>query len=210
MAAVETSTNTVHDGCNYYLMCKINDNDWECIIDKAFILHTHNSKLYGQFLSSAWFKKYISIDDAFDLLIIRLPRRDTTFRPEEQVTVDILKRRLNSAINYDILDFVVIHKHYRCDITKYTCNILNEELSNDETRSVITDNAIFGVPNYTNINLTFEAVRVENDHNNTSQDICQRPHLTRNDGSWNTYRNSLLDTEVKFYITCPHFTLNID
>ena len=144
MAAVETSTNTVHDGCNYYLMCKINDNDWECIIDKAFILHTHNSKLYGQFLSSAWFKKYISIDDAFDLLIIRLPRRDTTFRPEEQVTVDILKRRLNSAINYDILDFVVIHKHYRCDITKYTCNILNEELSKDETRSVITDNEFSG------------------------------------------------------------------
>jgi len=209
MAAVETSTNTVHDGCNYYLMCKINDNDWECIIDKAFILHTHNSKLYGQFLSSAWFKKYISIDDAFDLLIIRLPRRDTTFRPEEQVTVDILKRRLNSAINYDILDFVVIHKHYRCDITKYTCNILNEELSKDETRSVITDNAIFGVPNYTNINLTFEAVRVENDHHNSCQDICHRPQLTRNDGSWNTYRNSLSDTEVKFYITCPHFTLNI-
>ena len=210
MAAIETDPNTVHGGCNYYLMCKINDNEWECIIDNAFILHTRDRKLYGQFLSSAWFKKHISVDDGFDLLIIRLPCRDINVHSNEQATLDILRQQLNGAINYDILDFVVIHKHYRRDITKYTCNILNEDLTKDETRSVITDNAIFGVPNYTNINLTFEAVRVENDHNNTSQDICQRPHLTRNDGSWNTYRNSLLDTEVKFYITCPHFTLNID
>ena len=37
------------------------------------------------------------------------------------------------------------------------------------------------------------------------------PQLSRNDGSWNNYRNSFSDTdnEPSYYITCPHFTLNI-
>jgi hypothetical protein len=218
MAAIETSAKNVYDGCNYYLMCKIKGNDWDCIINKSFILHTNDGKLYGQFLSSMWFKKHISIDDVFDLLVIRLPRRDTQFHPDEQVTIDILKERLSELdecshvsgdINYDILDFVVIHKHYRSDITKYTCNILNDQLVNGETRSVITDSTIFSAPNYSNINMTFEVVRSEDTQSNIVQDITNPPQLIRNDGSWNSYRHSLSNDDVKFYITCPQFTLNI-
>ena len=219
MASIESDTYTLHNGCNYYLMCKINDNDWDCIIDKAFVLHTYDSRLYGQFLSSMWFKKHINIDDVIDLLIIRLPRQNITVHSYEHITIDILRHRLcvfegyihlNGVINYDILDFVVIHKHYSCDTTKNTCNILKDHLTRDEYRSVITDNVISGVPNHTNINLTFEVVCTENKHHNTSQDIYKRPHLKRNDGSWNTYHHSLSDSVVEFYITSPQFTLNIE
>ena len=164
---------------------------------------------------------------------MRLPRRDSTFHPDIMITADMLSHRLSDYeqhnrvgeyVNYDMLDFVVIYKQYRSDTTKYIVNILNEHNSND-TRSSITDNSVFGTPAYNNINMTFEMVKdidsaintnivnlnmVNIGNTNEGLDI-PIPQLSRNDGSWNTYRNSYSDTENEpsYYITCPHFTLNI-
>ena len=233
MAAIVINTNCVHAGCSYYLMYRINSGEWISFLNKAFVLHSNSGKLHGQFLSSSWFKKQIKKNDTIDVLVVRLPRRDSTFHPDIMITADMLSRRLSDYeqhnrvgeyVNYDMLDFVVIYKQYRSDTTKYIVNILNERNSND-TRSSITDNSVFGTPAYNNINMTFEMVKeidqlantnivnlnMVNIGNTTDGLDIPIPQLSRNDGSWNNYRNSFSDTdnEPSYYITCPHFTLNI-
>ena len=46
---------------------------------------------------------------------------------------------------------------------------------------------------------------------NALNEYLDIPRLSRNDGSWNIYRNSFSDTNnvPVYYITCPQFTLNI-
>tara|TARA_B100000287_G_C20626266_1_gene777942 strand:+ start:278 stop:883 length:606 start_codon:yes stop_codon:yes gene_type:complete len=201
-------------------MIRINESHWECFLDKPFILNTQDGKLYGQFLSSLWFKLQIQSKDSIDLLIIKLPRRDSTFHPNEQITSDIIYTSItqfeenntdSSNINYEMLDFVVIHKHYGSNLIKYICNKLVDKLKDQEKRDAIRDNELFGTPIFSSIDITFEVIRedVETDvleNLNTSMSI---PRLTRNDSSWNTYRNSFSEADVKYYITCPLFTLNI-
>lgn len=212
--------NTVYNSCNYYIMIRINESHWECFLDKPFILNTQDGILYGQFLSSLWFKLQIQSKDSIDLLIIKLPRRDSTFHPNEQITSDIIYTSItqfeenntdSSNINYEMLDFVVIHKHYGSNLIKYICNKLVDKLKDHEKRDAIRDNELFGTPIFSSIDITFEVIRedVETDvleNLNTSMSI---PRLTRNDSSWNTYRNSFSEADVKYYITCPLFTLNI-
>ena len=212
--------NTVYNSCNYYIMIRINESHWECFLDKPFILNTQDGKLYGQFLSSLWFKLQIQSKDSIDLLIIKLPRRDSTFHPNEQITSDIIYTSItqfeenntdSSNINYEMLDFVVIHKHYGSNLIKYICNKLVDKLKDNDKRDAIRDNELFGTPIFSSIDITFEVIRedVETDvleNLNTSMSI---PRLTRNDSSWNTYRNSFSEADVKYYITCPLFTLNI-
>lgn len=212
--------NTVYNSCNYYIMIRINESHWECFLDKPFILNTKDGKLYGQFLSSLWLKLQIQSEDSIDLLIIKLPRRDSTFHPNEQITSDIIYTSItqfeenntdSSNINYEMLDFVVIHKHYGSNLIKYICNKLVDKLKDQEKRDAIRDNELFGTPIFSSIDITFEVIRedVETDvleNLNTSMSI---PRLTRNDSSWNTYRNSFSEADVKYYITCPLFTLNI-
>ena len=96
--------------------------------------------------------------------------------------------------------------------------MINERNSGDN-RNTITDESIFGTPHKSNINMTFEMLNemdsIDNlnilDNSNTIIEGLDIPHLSRNDGSWNTYRNSFSDTnnDPVYYITCPQFTLNI-
>ena len=212
--------NTVYDRCNYYIMIRLNDSHWKCFLDKPFILNTHDGKLYGQFLSSLWLKLQIQSEDSIDLLIIKLPRRDSTFHPNEQITSDIIITSIiqfeenntdSSNINYEMLDFVVIHKHYGSNLIKYICNKLVDKLKEYEKRDAIRDNEIFGTPIFSSIDITFEVVRedVETDVSENSNNSMTIPRLTRNDSSWNTYRNSFSESDIKYYITCPLFSLNI-
>ena len=218
------NTNRVHDGCNYYLMCRISNGEWVSFLNKAFVLHSKNGKLHGQFLSSSWFKKQIQYNETLDVLVVRLPRRDSTFHPDIMITADMLSQRLTEYathnlcteyVNYEGLDFVVIHKHYHSDTIKYTCNMINERNSWDN-RNTVTDESIFGTPNGSNINMTFEMLDSLVNLNilDTTIDLNEGldiPRLSRNNGSWNTYRNSCSDTnnDPVYYITCPQFTLNI-
>lgn len=227
------NTNCVHEGCSYYLMCRINNGEWISFLNKAFVLYSNNGKLHGQFLSSSWFKKLIKHNDTIDVIVVRLPRRDSTFHPDVMITADMLSQRLSDYerdnrdgehVNYDMLDFVVIYKQYHTNTTKYICNVLKESNSNN-TRNSITDNLVFGTPAYNNINMSFEMVKdidpvvntnivnlnmVNIGNTNEGLDI-PIPQLSRNDGSWNTYINSFSDTNnnVSYYITCPQFSLNI-
>ena len=224
-----TNTNRVHGGCNYYLMCRISNGEWVSFLNKAFVLHSNNGKLHGQFLSSSWFKKQIQYNESLDVLVIRLPRSDSTFHPDIMITADMLSRRLteyethnqcSESVNYEELDFVAIHKHYRCDTIKYTCNMINERNSGDN-RTSVTDESIFGTHGESNINMTFEMLNemdsfvnlniIDNSNIDTLNECLDIPRLSRNDGSWNIYRNSISDTnnDPVYYITCPQFTLNI-
>ncbi len=223
MASIDMNTNRLYGGCNYYLMCRISNGEWVSFLNKAFVLHTNNGKLHGQFLSSSWFKKQIQYNDSLDVLIVRLPRRDSTFHPDIMITADMLSQRLTDHtihnlcteyVNYEELDFVAIHKHYPCDTIKHTCNMINECNSGDN-RNTVTDESIFGTPQKSNINMTFEMDSTVNlnilDTSNALNEYLDIPRLSRNDGSWNIYRNSFSDTnnEPVYYITCPQFTLNI-
>ena len=152
MSSIDMNTNRLYDGCNYYLMCRISNGEWVSFLNKAFVLHSNNGKLHGQFLSSSWFKKQIHYHESLDVLIVRLPRRDSTFHPDIMITSDMLSQRLTEYeshnrcteyINYEELDFVAIHKHYPCDTIKYTCNMINEPNSGDN-RNTVTDESIFG------------------------------------------------------------------
>jgi hypothetical protein len=229
MTSMVTNTNRVHGGCNYYLMCRISNGEWVSFLNKAFVLHSNNGKLHGQFLSSSWFKKQIQYNESLDVLVIRLPRSDSTFHPDIMITADMLSRRLteyethnqcSESVNYEELDFVAIHKHYRCDTIKYTCNMINERNSGDN-RTSVTDESIFGTHGESNINMTFEMLNemdsfvnlniIDNSNIDTLNECLDIPRLSRNDGSWNIYRNSISDTnnDPVYYITCPQFTLNI-
>lgn len=229
MTSIVTNTNRVHGGCNYYLMCRISNGEWVSFLNKAFVLHSNNGKLHGQFLSSSWFKKQIQYNESLDVLVIRLPRSDSTFHPDIMITADMLSRRLteyethnqcSESVNYEELDFVAIHKHYRCDTIKYTCNMINERNSGDN-RTSVTDESIFGTHGESNINMTFEMLNemdsfvnlniIDNSNIDTLNECLDIPRLSRNDGSWNIYRNSFSDTnnDPVYYITCPQFTLNI-
>lgn len=229
MASIVTNTNRVHCGCNYYLMCRISNGEWVSFLNKAFVLHSNNGKLHGQFLSSSWFKKQIQYNESLDVLVIRLPRSDSTFNPDITITADMLSQRLteyethnlcSEYVNYEELDFVAIHKHYRCDTIKYTCNMINERNSGDN-RNTVTDESIFGTHGESNINMTFEMLNemdslvnvniMDNSNIDSLNECLDIPRLSRNDGSWNIYRNSFSDTnnEPVYYITCPQFTLII-
>lgn len=229
MASIVMNTNRVHDGCNYYLMCRISNGEWVSFLNKAFVLHSNNGKLHGQFLSSSWFKKQIQYNESLDVLIVRLPHRDSTFHPDITITADMLSQRLTEYerdnrcteyVNYEELDFVAIHKHYRCDTIKYTCNMINERNSGDN-RNTVTYESIFGTHGESNINMTFEMLNemdslvnvniIDNSNIDTLNECLDIPRLSRNDGSWNIYRNSFSDTnnDPVYYITCPHFTLII-
>ena len=229
MASIVMNTNRVHGGCNYYLMCRISNGEWVSFLNKAFVLHSNNGKLHGQFLSSSWFKKQIQYNESLDVIIVRLPHRDSTFNPDITITADMLSQRLteyethnlcSEYVNYEELDFVAIHKHYRCDTIKYTCNMINERNSGDN-RTSVTDESIFGTHGESNINMTFEMLNemdsfvnlniIDNSNIDTLNECLDIPRLSRNDGSWNIYRNSFSDTnnDPVYYITCPQFTLNI-
>ena len=229
MASIVMNTNRVHGGCNYYLMCRISNGEWVSFLNKAFVLHTNNGKLHGQFLSSSWFKKQIQYNESLDVIIVRLPHRDSTFHPDITITADMLSQRLteyethnlcSEYVNYEELDFVAIHKHYRCDTIKYTCNMISERNSGDN-RNTVTDESIFGTHCESNINMTFEMLNemdslvnlniIDNSNIDTLNECLDIPRLSRNDGSWNIYRNSFSDTnnEPVYYITCPQFTLII-
>lgn len=222
MASMSIETNRVHEGCSYYLMCRIDGGVWFSFLNKGFVLHSNNGKLHGQFLSSSWFKKKIKRNDTIDVIVVRLPNRESTLHPDIAITDDILSQRLtdyerdnrvSEYVNYNMLDFVVIYKHYSSDTTKYICNILQERNS-ENTRSSITDNSIFDETQYDNINITFDMINDINPlpANDAANDAAiPIPHLSRNDGSWNAYRNSFSDTdnEPSYYITCPQFTINI-
>ena len=89
------------------------------------------------------------------------------------------------------------------------------DCNSGDNRNTVTDESIFGTPQKSNINMTFEMDSTVNlnilDTSNALNEYLDIPRLSRNDGSWNIYRNSFSDTnnEPVYYITCPQFTLNI-
>ena len=110
MESSHSSNPKVFDGCNYYFMYKIN-NEWKCVINTPFVLNYDGNYLSGQYLSSSWFKSEIEINSDLHIIIIKLPRRDTTICPEEVTTIEILKKRLiefeNIAVSVDYNDMQI-------------------------------------------------------------------------------------------------------
>lgn len=222
----------VFDGCNYYLMYRINNNDWECIF-KPFVMSYDGHYLSGQYLSSSWFKQEIKENSTLDILVIKLPRRDSNFCPEEHLTIDMLRVRLfeyenNTIYNIDYcdLEFVVAYRHCKSEYLNNVYGRIKEKIVDNENRisplleiACYTENA--SENNF--ISLKYEIICedvnsneyilynsiIENNSINTNTTLDQ-PQLTRSDNSWNRY--SIDDIEkanekYKKYITTPNFKI---
>ena len=223
----------VFDGCNYYLMYRINDNKWNCIF-KSFVMSYDGEHLSGQYLSSTWFKEEIKNNNSLDILIIKLPRRDSSICPEEHLTIDMIRERLieyeNDTIyniDYCELEFVVAYRH--CN-SKYLNNVydkIKEKIVDNENRiSPLLEMACY-IENETEndfISLKYEIIHEEeNVYNNIlnnsimannsiiTNTTINQPELTRSDNSWNRYSINKNENEnYKYYITTPNFKIVVN
>ena len=180
----------VFDGCNYYLMYRINNNDWECIF-KPFVMSYDGHYLSGQYLSSSWFKQEIKENSTLDILVIKLPRRDSNFCPEEHLTIDMLRERLieyenNTIYNMDYcdLDFVVAYRHCESEYLNNMYDRIKENIVDNENRiSPLLEMACYTENETENnfISLKYEIV-------------CE--HINWNDNSMSVYNSMSADNSM--------------
>ena len=128
----------VFDGCNYYLVYRINNNEWKCEF-KPYVMSYDGHHLSGQYLSSTWFKRQIKENYTLDILVIKLPVRESSFCPEERLTIDMLREALleyenNTIYNIDYcdLDFVVAYRHCNPEYLNNVYDRIKEKLVDNE------------------------------------------------------------------------------
>tara|TARA_A100001015_G_C15035286_1_gene735806 strand:+ start:2027 stop:2557 length:531 start_codon:yes stop_codon:yes gene_type:complete len=113
---------------NFYFMYRINKYEWKYFLERPFLINIqHNTNIiYGQFITSNWFKCLINPTDNIELLVIKLPKKGNN------ITIDNILYYLTDANNYDNLDFVAVYYKYSNDYIKKLCNNnLNNKLDND-------------------------------------------------------------------------------
>tara|TARA_Y100000996_G_scaffold369507_1_gene316527 strand:- start:14831 stop:15523 length:693 start_codon:yes stop_codon:yes gene_type:complete len=217
----------VFDGCNYYLMYRINNNDWECIF-KPFVMSYDGEHLSGQYLSSSWFKQEIKENYKLDILVIKLPRRDSNFCPEEHLTIDMLRERLieyenNTIYNMDYcdLDFVVAYRNCKPEYLNNVYDRIKENIvDNDNKISPLLEMAGYTENKTENnfISLKYEIICEDINWNEnilynsiiTNTTTLDQPQLTRSDNSWNRYSVDEIENaneKYKKYITTPNFKI---
>lgn len=219
----ENNNPKVFDGCNYYLMYKIDNNDWICVLNNSFVLSNDNNVLNGQFLSSLWFKHEICEKISMSVIIIKLPKSSSVLYQEQlmhMIKTKIFDYENNNGnnINYNELEFVVAYKYYNNNTIKNMCNKLKTKINDDHLlRSSLSDTI-----NYSdydskddNISLKFEIQYGRFDNNNTSyyQDNINpiKPtKLVRCNNSWSQQNKNTESIEsYQYFITCPIFSINV-
>tara|TARA_Y100000589_G_C27174751_1_gene638236 strand:- start:1513 stop:2193 length:681 start_codon:yes stop_codon:yes gene_type:complete len=225
MDRFDTNNPKIFDGCNYYLMYKIND-EWKCVINTPFVLNYDGNYLYGQYLSSLWFKSEIETNSEMHIIIIKLPRRDSTICPQEIVTIEMLKNRLveyeNVAVNidYNELEFVVAYKYYDVKRINEVCCHLKSKIENEDNISSLLETASYSEYDSVNdeLSLKYEILYEDNSFNSEISDVTnniianevtniERPQLIRSDNSWNLYIKN--KNNYKYFITSPVFKIKI-
>ena len=175
---MNTNNTILQNDCNFYFMYRINKYEWKYFLDRPFITTTTQDNIYGQFISSNWFKCLIKPTDIIEIIVIKLPKRRNKIHPDNNNTIDMILYYLTIIDNYDDLNFVVMYYKYDVDYLNSICNVkLNENLNN-ENKSInkiikINDNKEFG--------MTFGC-------------------------SVTKQKNNLIEVLKKeYYITCPNF-----
>jgi len=217
----------VFDGCNYYLMYRINNKEWKCL-DKQFVMSYDGHYLSGQYLSSSWFKQEIKDNDILDILVIKLPYRESNICPEERLTIDMLRERLfeyenNTIYNIDYcgLDFVVAYRHYKSEYLNNAYDRIKEKIVDNQNRiSPLLEIAGYSENEYINdsITLKYEIIcedinSIDNILNNSviENTTIEQPQLTRSDNSWNRYSiDEIENASYKKYITTPNFKIAVN
>ena len=221
----ENNNPKVFDGCNYYLMYKIDNSDWMCVLNNSFVLSNDNNVLNGQFLSSLWFKQEICENISMSVIIIKLPKSSSVIYQEQlihMIKTKIFDYEINNRdnINYNDLEFVVAYKYYNNNTIKNMCNKLKTKINDDYLlRSSLSDTI-----NYSdydskndNISLKFEIQYGEFDKKGDLWLRCEDnansiepAQLVRCNNSWSSYKNSKESVEnYKYFITCPIFSINV-
>ena len=217
----------VFDGCNYYFMYRINNNEWNCVF-KPFVMSYDDHNLSGQYLSSTWFKQQIKENYTLDILVIKLPRRDSNFCPEEHLTIDMLRERLieyeNNTIyniNYCDLDFVVAYRHCKPEYLNNVYDRIKEKIVDTHNGiSPLLEMACYShcesitYSIYLNYEIICEHKNAFDDMVNNSimtNTTIEQPELIRSDNSWNRYSLDGIENEnYKYYITTPNFKIQAD
>ena len=220
----ENNNPKVFNGCNYYLMYKIDNKDWICVLNNSFVLSNNNNVINGQFLSSLWFKKEICENISMTVIIIKLPKNSSVIYQEQ--LLDMIKKKMfdyesinGDNINYNDLDFVVACKYYNNNNIKNMCNKLKTKINDDYLlRSSLSDTINYSDYDSTNdnISLKFEIhyCGFNNNNNNTSYEnnaIFIKPsQLVRCNNSW-CLRNKTTESieSYRYFITCPMFSINV-
>lgn len=214
---------TIYDGCSFYFVSRRNNADWECNLQRPFLLHVASGRIIGQFISTMWYNKQVGEEDTMDFVVLRLPRRDNTIHPDEVTTKLLISHRLKEAeqlhIPFHELDFVILHKRYtprdiaiifdKCHDDVEKCPTIIR--TNHQDKTLISHTKVFG--------LSFDMVKQERVALNTklkSKEIRTKtlsesqinrriPHpanVTRRTGSYNHNNNTL-------YVSCPTFELQL-
>jgi len=141
----ENNNPKVFDGCNYYLMYKIDTSEWICVLNNSFVLSIDNNVINGQFLSSLWFKQEICENISMSVIIIKLPKSSSVLYQEQlmhMIKTKIFDYENNNGdnINYNDLEFVVAYKYYNNNNIKNMCNKLKTKINDDYMlRSSLSD-----------------------------------------------------------------------
>tara|TARA_B100000902_G_scaffold384216_1_gene424091 strand:+ start:812 stop:1381 length:570 start_codon:yes stop_codon:yes gene_type:complete len=186
MASIENiNKQLLQNDYNYYFMYRINKYEWKHLLERPFLINIHNNSdiIFGQFITSNWFKSFINLTDNIEVMVIKLPKKRNKIHPENNITIDMILYYLIHEVNYQDLAFVVMYYKYDNNYIQKLCNNLNSELNltldNDNKTIIdiikISDNKEFGI--------TFGC-------------------------SVTKQKNDLIEVLKKqYYITCPNFVL---
>tara|TARA_B110000483_G_scaffold240497_1_gene321246 strand:+ start:19208 stop:19879 length:672 start_codon:yes stop_codon:yes gene_type:complete len=213
----------VFNGYNYYLMYKIDNAYWRCVLNNSFVLSNDNNVLTGQFLSSLWFKTEIYENISMNVIIIKLPKNSSIIYQEQLLRViktKIFDYETNNGdnINYNDLEFVVAYKYYNNNNIKNICDKLKTKITDVYLqRQSLSDTINYSDYDSTNdnISLKFEIQFgcIDNKNDECCEDITyaiKPPHLVRCNNSWSSYKKNTKGVEgYRYFITCPIFSINV-
>ena len=171
---------------NFYFMYRINKYEWKYFLERPFLINIQDNTdiIYGQFITSNWFKCLINPTDNIEIMVIKLPKKRKKFHPDNNITIDMILYYLIHAVSYDDLEFVVMYYKYPND---YIQNLCNNNLDNKLDLKLDNDNKSFNdiikINNSKEIGITFGC-------NMNKQ----------NDGLIEVFKK-------QYYITCPKFVL---
>ena len=62
---------------NFYFMYRINKCEWKYFLQRPFLINIQDNTdiIYGQFITSNWFKCLINPTDNIEVMVIKLPKK---------------------------------------------------------------------------------------------------------------------------------------
>ena len=187
---MDNPSNTIYKGESFYLMTRRNGEKWKVNLNRPFVLHLSGSTLFGQFITSMWFKSLVASDDCFDVLVIKTKRPWASKKAQEDFYKELTRCLDNCDGNYEEVIWVEMWKRYRSSDL--------ENIFADLDAKMIQENGT----------LSGENGGLKNIHVSSTHTSRNGPHSIQMcfDGVPEKFEEGVLTTN--YFMSCPSFALN--